>query len=659
MNKKTIISLLLLISFTLPFFCGCLDESEPSSEQDYLTTINNDGLIGYWRFDEAYWTGNQEEVEDSSGRNNHGTIFETAQVQPGKLGKGLARFDGINDYIFIENSDSLEPEEITVETWVKKTESTSFEYLVSKGASADDHSSYALYTDEDGGLSFYITDGISVAKSPHVDSSLWDGSWHHIAGSFDGSTVRLYVDGEEVGSGSDYNISIGYNLTTQNDLYFGNYNGSITHPLHGDLDEVLIWNKALNATEILQHYTAAKEISSTVVETSTSLTGLKEEIRQQLSGLTHSDLVIIKGNNLSIQEELLMYFAQQQLPDLTKIESVYDTDITNISEFASNYQKIIFLGGNKTNEIIRYLLASNHLEIEEQYLSTPFVASFGTSYYLNKDVIIFSTGLETTQLENKGPDRSPLSQIMDKRLTPIVATIASITIIHLANLFGSTISEFFFDFTSEKLGERKKRKHDFKEKKKTSKKSVVHVKEIASILVAIIVLSLSLSWTWSTDLSHFYSLLLINLFVVSIFYLIREGLRVRYSKKYSLITEHVFWPLGSILTFFSTILGNTFSLASYIALENEEKEKRYSRMYFTIFSILFGLTLLTFILNILVASEILQMFYTFTIMAVFIDMTPIQPMDGYEIKKHNMKRWIALYIPVFIVYLVIMFSTLL
>jgi Zn-dependent protease len=147
--------------------------------------------------------------------------------------------------------------------------------------------------------------------------------------------------------------------------------------------------------------------------------------------------------------------------------------------------------------------------------------------------------------------------------------------------------------------------------------------------------------------------------VVSIFYLIREGLRVRYSKKYSLITEHVFWPLGSILTFFSTILGNTFSLASYIALENEEKEKRYSRMYFTIFSILFGLTLLTFILNILVASEILQMFYTFTIMAVFIDMTPIQPMDGYEIKKHNMKRWIALYIPVFIVYIIIMFSTLL
>ncbi len=650
--------LLLMISFTLPFFSGCVEESEPSSELDYLTTIDTSGLVGYWRFDEDYWTGNQEEVKDSSGLYNHGTIFETAQVQPGKLGKGLARFDGVNDYIFIENSDSLEPDELTIETWVKKTGSTSFEYLLSKGASVDDHSSYALYTDSDGGLSFYVTDGISVAKSPHVDSSLWDGSWHHIAGSFDGSTVRLYVDGMEVQSGVEHNISIGYNLTTQNNLYFGNYNGSVTHPFSGELDEVFIWNKALSATKILQHYNAAKEISSTISQASTSLSGLKEEIRQALSGLTHSDLVIIKGNNLSIQEELLMYFAQQQLPDLERIESVYDTEITNISEFASNYQKLIFLGGNKTNEIVGYLLTSNHIEIEEQYISTPFVASFGTSYYLDKDVIVFSTGLETTHLENKGPQRSPLSQIMDKRLIPIVATIASITIMHIANLFGSTISEFFFDFTSEKLGDRKKKKHDFKEKKKVSKKSIVHLKEIASISVAIIVLSLSLSWTWSTDLSHFYSLLLINLFVVSIFYLIREGLRIRYSKKYSLTTEHVFWPLGSILTFFSTILGNTFSLASYIALENEEKEKRYSRMYFTIFSILFGLTILTFLVNIIFSSELLQMFYVFTIMAVFIDMTPIEPMDGYEVKKHNMKRWIALYIPVFIVYFIIMFSTL-
>jgi hypothetical protein len=393
----------------------------------------------------------------------------------------------------------------------------------------------------------------------------------------------------------------------------------------------------------------------------TDLNGIKQLIRDQLSGQSYEDLLIIKGTNLYIQEEFLMALAQQQLPNLVQIQKRQDIDIINITQISTQYQKLIFLGGETTNKLVHDLQQNNSLEIEKIYSSAPFLISVGTinlSSTGKTDFLIFSTTLAGNILENRGPERSPLSQIIDKRLTPVIATITSITIIHIVNLFGSTISEFFFDFTSEKLGDRKKKKHRFEKNEKTSKKSVFHLKEIASISIAIIVLSLSLSWTWSTDLSHFYSLLLINFFVVSIFYLIREGLRVRYSKKYSLTTEHVFWPLGSVLTFFSTILGNTFSLASYIALENEEKEKRYSRMYFTIFSILFGLTILTFLLNIVLASEMLQMFYTFTIMAVFIDMTPIEPMDGYEVKKHNMKRWITLYIPVFIVYFIIMFSTL-
>lgn len=657
MKKKSVI-LLLLITMMLPFFSGCVEESSPE-KKDLINSINTDGLVGYWRFDEEYWTGEKYEIVDSSGQNNHGSIFETSHVKPGRIGGGFARFDGVNDYIIVENSESLEPsEEITVETWVRKTGSNPYEYLISKGAESCDFSSYAFYTDSNGGLTFYISTGMSPAGSVNVNSSIWDGSWHHIAGTFNGNMCRLYIDGEEILPANEYNISIGYNLSNQNDLYIGAYNSSCFYPFHGDMDEVFIWNKALNATEIWHHYQIGKDISQVISKTSSSLSGLKEKIRNELSGLTYDDLLLIKGDNLSVQEELLMFFAQQQLPNINEIKSFYDSEVSNISAITSAYQKIIFLGGNQTNEIVRLIQSLDALEIEEQYASTPFLASFGTSSYLDADVIIFSTGLESTNLENKGPERSPLSQIIDKRLTPVVATIASITIIHVANLFGSTISEFFFDFTSEKLGDRKKKKHQFGKEKKIGR-ATQYVKELGSILVAIIIFSLSLSWTWSTDFSHFFSLFYINFFVVSIFYFIREGLRIYYSRKYSLNTEHVFWPLGSILTFFSTFLGNTFSLTSYTALENEEKEKRYSRMYFTIFSILFGLTIFTFIINVIISSQMIQMFYVFTIMAVFIDMTPIEPMDGYEVKKYNLKKWIALYIPVFIFYVIIMFSTLL
>jgi hypothetical protein len=400
---------------------------------------------------------------------------------------------------------------------------------------------------------------------------------------------------------------------------------------------------------------SAQSTNPEIIET--DLNGIKQLIRDELSGQDYQDLLLIKGTNLYIQEEFLMILAQQQLPDLVRIQKELDIEITNITETASHYQKLIFLGGETTNKIVHDLKQNDSLQIDERYASAPFLISIGSLNSSTSDVLIFSTSLESTMLENNGPKRSPLSQVLDKRLIPIVATVATITLLHIFNLFSSTISEFLFDFTSEKVGERKKKKHRFERRQKTSK-TAQYAKETISILIAIIVLSLSLSWTWSANLSHFYSLFMINIFVVSLFYLLREGLRLHYSRKYNLNTEHVFWPLGSILTFFSTLLGNTFSLASYIALENEEKEKRYSKMYFTIFIILFSLTLLTYILNIYFASQILQMFYVFTIMAVFIDMTPIEPMDGYEVKKHNVKKWVALYIPVFIVYIIIMFSTL-
>ena len=42
--------------------------------------------------------------------------------------------------------------------------------------------------------------------------AVWDGKWHHVAGTFDGSTVRLFVDGAEVGTGTPARPWIDYSL---------------------------------------------------------------------------------------------------------------------------------------------------------------------------------------------------------------------------------------------------------------------------------------------------------------------------------------------------------------------------------------------------------------------------------------------------------------
>ena len=388
----------------------------------------------------------------------------------------------------------------------------------------------------------------------------------------------------------------------------------------------------------------------------TDLNGIRDVIRDELDGYIASDLLIIKGSNLYIQEEMLMAVARLQLPKINQIRMVMDSNINNISITASQYEKLIFLGGPQTNDIVDSLDAENDIEVTTIYSYTSFLISVASIPSMETEVLILSSTLEETMLTNKAPERSILSQIMDKRLIPIVATITSISVLQLINVFGTTVSEFFFDFTSEKLGTRKKEKHQT-EKERSKKRSNRIIKEITSILLASIIFALALSWSWTDDLSNILHLFIINFLVIGLFYLIRESLRVYYSKKYQLHTEHVFWPLGSVLTVGSTILGNTFSLASYTYLENEESEQRYSKMYYTIFKILFIVTICSFFINIFFPATALQMFYVFTIMSLFVDMTPIKPLDGYEVKQWNKRKWLLLYIFVFISYFIIMFST--
>ena len=77
-----------------------------------------------------------------------------------------------------------------------------------------------------------------------------DGTWHHVAGVYDGATVTLYVDGafDRVVS-----VAVG-SLETSNGLRFGE-NWELGHSYFaGDLDEVRLYDRALDASEILDLY---------------------------------------------------------------------------------------------------------------------------------------------------------------------------------------------------------------------------------------------------------------------------------------------------------------------------------------------------------------------------------------------------------------------
>lgn len=205
----------------------------------------------------SWWPGDGNE-DDIVGGNNGTLEGGAAFVSPGKVGDAFT-FTGRTgaDYVRVPNDPSLEPTTVTVDAWVRAGSPGNNSYIVTKGVDTCRAASYALYT-SGGGLTFYVFDGGDVVRSPNAGTGIWDNQWHHVAGTFDGSSVRLYVDGAEVGSGTPTSISIGYNLPTHNDLIIGGVLSTCSVPLafQGDIDEVEIFDRALTQSEIQAIYNA-------------------------------------------------------------------------------------------------------------------------------------------------------------------------------------------------------------------------------------------------------------------------------------------------------------------------------------------------------------------------------------------------------------------
>jgi hypothetical protein len=167
---------------------------------------------------------------------------------PGVAGSGL-RFDG-GDALVLRDSTVLEPANVTIEAWVRRQGTPgAYAYVVSKGSLGCNFSSYGLYTGAGRGIAFYVSDGRGYVVSPAAaPAQVWDGGWHHVAGTFDGKTVRLYLDGSQVGAGSPDAQPIQYGLASKAP-YIGSYGGGCQLGFSGDLDDVRVWSGALTADE--------------------------------------------------------------------------------------------------------------------------------------------------------------------------------------------------------------------------------------------------------------------------------------------------------------------------------------------------------------------------------------------------------------------------
>lgn len=212
-------------------------------------------LIASWPLDE----GAGQVARDRSAHGLDGLLGSTPDADEadpawvsGHDGRGALHF-GRGDQVVVGDSPHLEPAELTAEAWVRKEGSPGpWAYILSKGADGCEAASYGLYSGADGGLNFYVYDGRAYRlSSPDAGRDIWDGRWHHVAGTFDGDRVRLYVDGVQVGDGNPA-PGIRYGLPSGEAFYIGNYRGSCDRPFDGAIDDVRMWSRAFGPADIPQ-----------------------------------------------------------------------------------------------------------------------------------------------------------------------------------------------------------------------------------------------------------------------------------------------------------------------------------------------------------------------------------------------------------------------
>ena len=195
------------------------------------------GLEGYWQF---------EQNADDAARNNDGVTQNGAGYSSdGAVGDGSASFDGRDDYVSIGDPDSLQiVGEITMAAWIKIDSARGVGGIITKGLSRSPRGMVFLRV-VNNRLQVGSWSGRIYAATTRLSRDDF-GAWMHVAGTYDGSSWNLYLNGELVAS---RNASQGA-IAVESDWAIGALGTGTGQFFRGNIDDARIYSRGIGSEEV-------------------------------------------------------------------------------------------------------------------------------------------------------------------------------------------------------------------------------------------------------------------------------------------------------------------------------------------------------------------------------------------------------------------------
>jgi len=249
--------------------------------QLYPPSASSGNLLAAYRFDESSWDGTSGEVIDASDNGRNGTAqggANTALARPAKSGDpGTCRygiFDGSDDYVTVSNLSNTLNSTATLTFWVRTIQSGSSTAYQSPGITGVEEAGgtddiFWGWIDGSGRI------GVSVANDFDAEqkstTAINDGTWHHVALTRDasGGETRVYVDGTLESTGSTPTGTIGNAFESIGRI---EDTGGSAEYFRGDIDEVRIYDRVLDESDVQAVYNDTHACPATPVGGSCSAT---------------------------------------------------------------------------------------------------------------------------------------------------------------------------------------------------------------------------------------------------------------------------------------------------------------------------------------------------------------------------------------------------